>query len=181
MRLNQMEAGCFSMNDTESLTTYLPALYGRSHGETYAEVSYSPLSAMRSDREQDWLEYWAKWGTTASSRMIEVALWQAANWREESLALQMLLDWYGQSEDYLFGVEWIAENICVFARKSPETLGGCFDFWTEMPNPMTVNQAVIIALLAQDIEQLSDSDKFAIREKLKNEQLTGHYQFVNEW
>ena len=57
---------------------------------------------MRPDRQQDWLEYWAKWGTTASSRMLEVALWQAVNWREEALALQMLLEWYGQSDDYLF-------------------------------------------------------------------------------
>lgn len=169
------------MNDAEPLTTYLPALYGRSHGETYSEVSYTPLSAMRSDREQDWLEYWAKWGTTASSRMIEVALWQATNWQEGSLALQMLLDWYGRSEDYLFGVEWVAKNICVLARNSPETLGDCFDFWTEIPNPMTVNQAVLLALLTQNVKKWTDSEKCTIREKLNNKQITDRYQFVNDW
>lgn len=165
----------------ESLTTYLPGLYDQSHGETYSEVTYSPLSAMHPDRERDWLEYWARWGTAASSRMIEVALWQAANWKEEVLALRTLLQRYGQNEDYLFGVEWIAENILVLARGMPDTLGDCFDFWLTVPNPMTVNQAVLLALLTQNVEEWSQADKSTLREILNNEQLAGRYEFVNDW
>lgn len=136
---------------------------------------------MRPDRQQDWLEYWAKWGTTASSRMLEVALWQAVNWREEALALQMLLEWYGQSDDYLFGVEWIAENILVFARKSPDLLGNCFDFWSTIPDPMTVNQAVLIALMTQNIDEWNQENIRVICEKLENEEVSGRYEFVKEW
>lgn len=169
------------MKHADSLTTYLLGLYGRSHGETYPEVTFSPLSAMRSQREQDWLEFWTDCGTTASSRLLEVTLWQAANWQEEKLAMQMLLQRYGQDEDYLFGVEWIAENILVFASKSPDLLGNCFDFWSTPPDPMTVNQAVLLALLTQNVDEWNRNDKDTIREKLKNEQVTGRYDFLNEW
>ena len=103
------------------------------------------------------------------------------NWREEALALQMLLEWYGQSDDYLFGVEWIAENILVFARKSPDLLGNCFDFWSTIPDPMTVNQAVLIALMTQNIDEWNQENIRVICEKLENEEVSGRYEFVKEW
>lgn len=170
------------MKQPDALTVYLPSLYGRSHGKTYSEVTFPPLSDMHPQREQDWLNFWIEWGTTASSRLLEITLWQAADWKEETLALQMLLQRYGQEEEYLFGVEWIADNICLFASKSPELLGNCFDFWSSIPNPMTVNQAVLLAVLTENVDALSQHHKTTIRERLQSsEHVSSRYDFVKEW